>query len=116
MVTHYSSDKEHDRSKAEERKPVTEQPDQTPEPEMKEEIRKPKVEKLPLGTGYEVEHLPTEVIRPEIKPVKQPLPDLVRSKELETCLSEEPVPSPEDEFYDFEKDIYGDEVEIRPDL
>lgn len=96
-------------------KPMEKKNDIDPTPEIKQD-RKPRAEHLPLGTGYEVEHLPTEVIKPEIHPLNDPIPDLVKARELEEKPLEDPVPSPEDEFYDFEKDIYGDEAEIKPEL
>lgn len=97
-------------------------PKETPEYDKKK-IPTPEVEHLPLGTDYEVKHLPTEVIKPEIKPVKDNIPDLVKEKKLEDFKMEDPepspedpVPSPEDEFYDFDKDVYGDETSLKSDL
>lgn len=73
----------------------------------------PKAERLPLGTGYTVEHLPEEVIEPEPDLLDRSIPDKVRKDELEVA-PEDPVPSPEDDFYDFDKDVYGDGTEYKP--
>lgn len=101
MMSHY--DKDH-----------LNEPDREPVPEKKTDEGRPRVEKLPLGTGYEVEHLPTEVIRPEIHPLNDPIPDLVRAQELDgEDLTDETLPAPEDEYYDFDKDVYGDEADLK---
>ena len=97
-------------------------PNETPDPD-KPDSQTPGVEHLPPGNGYQVEHLPTEIIKPEIQPLKDSIPDLVKEKKLEDLKMEEPepsledpLPSPEDEFYDFNKDIYGDETSLKSDL
>ena len=95
------------------REPVRQSPPE-PTPEKKKDEGKPRVEKLPLGTGYEVEQLPTEVTRPEIHPLNDPIPDLVRAQELDGVnLTDETLPAPEDEYYDFGKDLYGDEPDLK---
>lgn len=97
-------------------------PNETPDPEQLDS-QAPVAEHLPPGTGYQVEHLPTEIIKPEIQPLKDSIPDLVKEKRLEDLKLEEPepsledpLPSPEDEFYDFDKDIYGDETSLKSTL
>ena len=115
MMNDHDKDIPKDKAR-EDREPVRKTP-QEPAPEKRKDGGKPRVEKLPLGTGYEIEDLPTEVIKPEIHPLNDPIPDLVRAQELEgEQLLDEELPAPEDEFYDFDKDIYGDEAEIKPDL
>lgn len=72
------------------------------------------VEKLPLGTGYRAEELPIDELEPEITLTEEKaIPDLVKEAKILAEL-DEPVPAPEDEFYDFTKDIYGDETEYKP--
>lgn len=66
-------------------------------------------ESLPLGTGYHAEDLPTQVKRPLPELLDRKIPDKVRQDEL-AIDPKDPVPSPEDEFYDFDKDIYGDDT------
>lgn len=70
-------------------------------------------EHLPVGTGYLAEELPVDVIIPEVIKTEPVLPDPVREAEIFE-VTNDPVPSPEDEYYDFEKDIYGDEPGFRP--
>ncbi len=74
---------------------------------------RPGVDHLPAGTGYTAEHLPTKVNRQEAELLDaQKIPDKVREEEMDTS-PEDPVPSPEDEFYDFDKDVYGDGTEYK---
>ena len=72
-----------------------------------------KAEHLPLGNGYQVKELPTEVIKVEITLTEEIIPDLVKKGDLLKKF-DEPIPAPEDEFYDFDKDIYGDGTEFQP--
>ncbi len=73
----------------------------------------PKADRLPLGTGYTVEHLPDEVIKAEPDLLDRSIPDKVRKDELDVA-PDDPVPALEDEFYDFDKDVYGDGTEFKP--
>lgn len=103
-----------------ERKPEHERPtvDSAPcqEPGKKTdqpEQNSPIAEHLPLGTGYQVKKLPVEVVVPSVIFTDKIIPDLVKEAQISEKL-DEPIAAPEDDFYDFEKDIYGDEAEFRP--
>lgn len=72
-----------------------------------------KAEHLPLGTGYQVKELPTEVLNLEITVTEEIIPDLVKHAQISELL-DAPLPAPEDDFYDFDKDIYGDEADFQP--
>ncbi|MFZ2257319.1 MAG: hypothetical protein WAV55_04180 [Clostridiaceae bacterium] len=88
----------------------------TPESDQSKDHPKktsPEVEPLPMGTGYQVNDLPVEVAAPPIILTEAVIPDLVKEAQMIETL-DEPIPAPEDEFYDFEKDIYGDETEFKP--
>lgn len=98
-------------------------PEEKPVPDTgQKEPDRPEVENLPLGHGYEVEDLPTEVIVPEIRPItlgtdpeiEEEVPGEA-SEELNDPLWD-PIPSPEDDYYDFDKGLYGDEAEIESQL
>lgn len=122
MYTHCSDNEKQNPKNPLDDKAYEKAPKKTPVYDKKKQPA-PEIEHLPLGTDYEVEHLPTEVIKPEIQPVKEDIPDLVKEKKLEDFKLEDPEPSPddpipsiEDEFYDFDKDIYGDETSLKSDL
>lgn len=75
------------------------------------DARPPAVEKIPLGTGYTAVQLPTKVEKPQAELLGSKIPDRVRGEEFIVEPDHDPVPSPEDEFYDYTKDVYGDGTE-----
>lgn len=88
-------------------------PESTSPGEKRRKPDAPPAEPLPLGTGYNVMTLPTEVTETEATLIEETIPDLIKEAVIQEEL-DEPIEAPEDEFYDFEKDIYGDETEFKP--
>lgn len=95
--------------------PQEESPQEQGEDQAREpENRTPVVERLPLGTGYTAIKLPIAVQKPKVQLLEgNAHPGLEEVKFAEEP-EQEPIPSPEDDFFDYDQDIFGDGTRFEP--
>ncbi|PKK39021.1 hypothetical protein ABB02_01635 [Clostridiaceae bacterium JG1575] len=83
---------------------------QTAPPEPKANPQDPSVKELGLGGGSPADPLPTSMDPYKAELLQEDPEELLREETPAPPEESDPVPSPEDDFYDFEKDRYGEDV------